>query len=215
MEITRHAPQSTSRQPHPPCHPIHPIHPPRCRAQRAYSVFDLLVTLVISGTLSSLAVPAFKQMTTRARITTQVNHLLTDLHRARSEAITRGQPVVLCSSRDGQRCSGDATWHDGWVVFVDLNGNHRAEPDETVISVQGAEPGVKIQLNASGGELRNLYFGYRPDGLSGKNGTFTFCDPTAPGLARAIIIYRTGRARVSYKTAEGNRLACPVNAWKT
>ena len=71
---------------------------------------------------------------------------------------------------------------------------------------------MKTRLNASGGSHRNHYLGYRPDGLSGKRGTFTFCDPTAPHQARAIILYWTGRARVSDKTDDGHALICPDSA---
>ena len=198
-------------QAHPPSG--QPAYPPGHPRQRAVSLFDLLVTLVVAGSLTALAVPAFKQWTARTRITTQVNRLLTDLHLARSEAIKRGQPVVLCQSRNGRRCSEDGAWHHGWVVFVDTNYNHLAEPDESVIHVQGTQVSVETHLKASGsGALRNHYLGFRPDGMSGKRGTFTFCDPAAPALARAIIIYWTGRARVSGKTAEGEPLACPMDS---
>jgi type IV fimbrial biogenesis protein FimT len=178
--------------------------------QRAFSLFDLLVTLAIAGTLTTLAAPAYKQLMLRTRLTAQTNQLLTDLHLARSEAIKRGQQVVLCKSRDGQHCLGDAAWHDGWVVFVDLNDNHRVDPDEIILRAQGAQR-VPTHLNASGGAQRNHYLGYRPDGMSGKRGTFTLCDPSAPQLARAIIIYWTGRARVSDKTDEGRALTCPAD----
>lgn len=210
MDVTTHARRGYSQTHRPRGHGAQPMGTSR---QRAVSLLDMLVTLAVAGTLTALAVPAFNQWTARTRITTQVNRLLTDLHLARSEAIKRGQPVVVCKSRDGRRCSGGGAWHHGWVVFVDSNHNHLMEPDESVLRVQGAQVGVETHLNASGsGALRNHYLGFRPDGMSGKRGTFTFCDPTAPALARSIIIYWTGRARVSGKTAEGLPLTCPVDA---
>jgi type IV fimbrial biogenesis protein FimT len=210
MDVTTHARRGYSQAHRPLNHGAQPIGTSR---QRAISLFDMLVTLVVAGTLTALAVPAFNQLTARTRITTQVNRLLTDLHLARSEAIKRGQQVVLCKSRNGRRCSEDGAWQHGWVVFVDGNLNHLAEPDESVIHVQDTQVGVETHLNASGsGAQRNHYLGFRPDGMSGKRGTFTFCDPTAPASARAIVIYWTGRARVSGKTAEGLPLTCPVDA---
>lgn len=209
MDVTIYAHRGISHYHRPLCRAAHPV---ACRRQRAFSLFDMLITLAIASTLIALAVPTFKHLTARTRITAQVNGLLTDLHLARSEAIKRGQPVVLCKSQDGQRCAGDAAWHEGWVMFVDGNDNHLADPNETVIRVQGTQPSVETHLNASGGPQRNHYLGYRPDGMSGKRGTFTFCDPTAPSLARAIIIYWTGRARVSDKTDDGRALTCPDHA---
>ena len=209
MDATTHVPSGLSQQQHRSSGRA--ARPPGGQHQHAFSLFDLLVTLVVASTLTALAVPAFKQLTVRNRITTQVNRLLTDLHLARSEAIKRREHVVLCKSRDGRHCTEDAAWHDGWVVFVDPNDNHRVEPDETVMRVQGTQAGVETHLNASGGAQRNHYLGYRPDGMSGKRGTFTFCDSTAPSLARAIIVYWTGRARVSDKTDEGHALTCPAD----
>ena len=209
MDVKAHIQQGPSLRHRPSGHAAHPH---SCRHQRAISLFDMLVTLVVASTLTALAVPAFKQLMVRNRLTTQVNRLLADMHLARSEAIKRRENVVLCKSRDGQHCAEDAAWRDGWVIFVDPNSNHLADPDETVIRVQGAQSGVDTHLNASGGTQRNHYLGYHPDGMSGKRGTFTFCDPSSPDTARAIIIYWTGRARVSDKTDEGRTLTCPPSA---
>ena len=211
MDVTTHA----RRRGYPPAHrPTHRgVQPGGLARQRAFSLFDLLVTLVVAASLTALAAPVFQQLTVRTRVTTQVNQLLTDLYLARSEAIKRGQPVVLCNSRDGLSCNADAAWHQGWVVFVDSNHNHRADPEESLIHVQGTQTGVETHLTASGGGTqRNHYFGFRADGMSGKSGTFTVCEPSAPSFARAIIIYWTGRARVSGKTAEGHPLSCPANS---
>lgn len=203
MDVIIPPPRATSRA----------AHPSPNRRMRAFSLLDVLIVLALISLLGSLAVPAIKQLVGRMRLTTQVNGLLTHMHLARSEAVKRGQPVALCKSPNSRQCVPEAAWHDGWIVFVDPNNNHKMDAGETVIHVHGPQAGIQTRLNASGGGRRNDYFAYRPDGLSGKSGTFTLCDAASPGLARAIIVYRTGRARVSDKSADGARpLSCPAAA---
>ena len=187
--------------------------PPKAYGQRAYSLFDALTTLAVLSTVTTVAIPAASHMITSTRVTTQVNELMTHLHLARSEAIKRGQRVLLCKSRDGSRCTGDSLWHEGWIVFVDQNDNHNVDADEQIIRVQQALTGVTLQARLSGGSSHvNNYVGYRPDGFSGKGGTFTFCVPDAPAQARGIILYWTGRPRISRMSAEGEALPCTATA---
>ena len=183
---------------------------PKVHGQRAYSLFDALTTLAVLCTVATVAIPAVSHLVASTRVTTQVNELMTHLHLARSEAIKRGQRVLLCKSRDGSRCTSDSPWHEGWIVFVDQNDNHTVDGDEQIIRVQQALTGVTLQARLSSGANNDL--GYRPDGFSGKLGTFTFCVPDAPDRARAIIIYRTGRPRISRISDENEPLSCPPTA---
>ncbi len=187
---------------------------PKRHGQRAYSLFDALTTLVVLSTLTTLAIPAVSQVIATTRVTTQVNELMTHLHLARSVAITRGQRVLLCKSRDGSRCTSGSLWHEGWIVFVDQNQNRIRDGDEEIIRVQQALTGVTLQARLSGsGSSAHNYLGYYPDGFSGKVGTFTFCVPDAPDRARAIIILGTGRPRISRVSAKKNEpLPCPPTA---
>ena len=186
---------------------------PPVHGQRAYSLLDALVTLVVFSILTTLAIPAVSHVITTTRVTTQVNELMVHLHLARSVAITRGQRVLLCKSRDGSHCTGDSLWHEGWIVFVDQNENRIADGNEEIIRVQQALTGVTLQARLSGGgSSTNNYIGYRPDGFSGKRGTFTFCVPNAPDRARAIIILGTGRPRISRVSDEDEALPCPPTA---
>ena len=88
--------------------------------QRGFSLFELIVTIVIVAVLGALALPNFGSSMRRGRMTTETNDLLGAINLARNEAITRAAPVSICPSADGTACSADATtWNDGWMVFVD------------------------------------------------------------------------------------------------
>jgi len=88
--------------------------------QRGFTLFELIVTIVIVAVLGALALPSFGNAMRRGRMTTETNDLLGAINAARNEAITRAAPVSICPSADGAACSGDATaWNEGWMVFVD------------------------------------------------------------------------------------------------
>ena len=81
------------------------------RYDSGYTLMELMVTITIAGVLLSIAIPNFTSVISSNRLTTYANELVTALNFARSEAIKRGQYVVV--SKTG------TNWEDGWNVFVD------------------------------------------------------------------------------------------------
>ena len=61
----------------------------------AFTLLELLITLSIGLVLFGLAMPSFNTLLSTNRLTTSINEWVTDLNYARSEAIKRGQQVVL------------------------------------------------------------------------------------------------------------------------
>jgi type IV fimbrial biogenesis protein FimT len=178
------------------------------RDARGYNLIELLVTLAVAASLAAV-VPTFHRLIINARLTTQVNLLLTDLHLARSEAIKRAQPVVVCKSRDGQRCDGTAEWRHGWLVFADPDNDKRRSEDEPILLAHGPLTDTRLQWRASGGGTsKDHYIAYAANGLGQKNGTFTFCTGASGAAAKAIIVNITGRPRISSKAADGRPLRC-------
>lgn len=111
--------------------------------QQGVSLIELMAGLVIVGILTSLALPSYRGFVISSGITTQANLIQANLMLARSEALSRGIPVSICRSTDGNNCalgSDDANntgWGDGWIIFTDLNGNGQLDVGvDTVIRVQ-------------------------------------------------------------------------------
>lgn len=173
-----------------------------CLRQRGYSLYDLLITTSIVSVLGAGAA-SMAGLMQDTQMTTAVNQLMGELSLARSEAIKRNTMVVLCKSRNGFSCSNESAWHEGRIVFVDANKNHQVDAGEPVIHVQ---QGLEGNLRLRYGSLHE-YVRYSP--LSEAwTGTFTFCDRRGAEKAKAVIIYWTGRPRVSTKTSEGKPLRC-------
>lgn len=94
---------------------------------RGFSVVELMAIVMIVGVLLAVGMPSFQSLIHRQRLTTTANALFMAVNLTRSEAIHRSTRVDLVPAGNG------ASWNDGWVVFVDSNGNQRPEKGETII----------------------------------------------------------------------------------
>ena len=173
--------------------------------QAGFSLYDLIVTSAVAGVLSVGAV-GMTSLIEETRMTTAVNQLLGDLSLARSESIKRQATVTLCKSNDGATCTDDGGWQDGWVVFTDDNDNHDVDTEEAVIRVQQRLDGnLQLRYGETG---KYGYVRYKPDGEAWPGATFSFCDGRGASRAKGVIVYWSGRPRVSSKTSDGKPLHC-------
>ncbi len=173
--------------------------------QSGYSIFDLIVTSAVAGVLSLGAV-GMTGLIQDSRMTATVNLLMGDLSLARSEAIKRNTIIALCKSNNGTSCSASAAWNNGWIMFTDDNNNHDVDAGEMVIrSQQALEGNLTLRYGETG---TYSYLRYNPSGEAWPGATFSFCDNRGADKAKAIIVYWTGRPRVSTKTSENAALSC-------
>lgn len=82
------------------------------RLQRAFTLVELLITMVIVAILASLAFPSFQSLLANAQIRTAAQALHDGLQLARAEAIRRNERVVFVKGTES-----------GWTVSVDAGGN--------------------------------------------------------------------------------------------
>ena len=94
---------------------------------QGFSIAELVAIVTIVGILLAVCIPNFQSLVHRQRLTTTANALFMAVNLTRSEAIHRGTRVDLVPAGNG------ASWNNGWVVFIDDNGNQRPENGETVI----------------------------------------------------------------------------------
>jgi type II secretory pathway pseudopilin PulG len=81
---------------------------------------EMLIAIAVLAILVTLAVPSFLQVLQRNRLASEANAAVAGLNFARSEAIRRSRPVVLCASSSGDGCGG--AWADGWIAIAEPGG---------------------------------------------------------------------------------------------
>ena len=171
-----------------------------------YTLIELLITLSIVSIFSLNVFPNLSALLAQQRSAVLTNNLAGALAYARSEAITKHTTVLTCQSNNGSECNRSGNWHNGWIIFIDKNRNKQRDPDETLLRVYAAENnGTQATFRGSAG-IRH-YMKYKPSGQAFPNGSFLICNPNI-GVGKALIMYRSGRLRLSKKQTNGSAVTC-------
>ena len=134
------------------------------RAQTGFTLYELMITLLIVGVVLTLGMPNLTAFTQNSRITTTANDLHAAFQVARSEAARAKSNITICASNNSMTAAADCqgSWEDGFIVFIDSNGDiARAGANETVLRAHPAiANGVNLAIanNAS-------FFSYASTGL--------------------------------------------------
>lgn len=184
---------------------MRPSHLADGRLPYGYTLIELMLGLSLLGILLSWGVPNFVGLYQRNLLGGQTERLASDLYLARSEAIKRNTPVVICRSDDASNCtpssSSRADWGIGWIAYVNDDHDKDRDPDEELLRARGALPGqISLQFN------RWWRLTFRPNGRVG-NGTFTLCDPDRN--EHRITVFLSGRTRIDKRPMGNSR--CPAS----
>ena len=199
------------------------------RAQRGFTLMELMVVLAVVGVIMGMAVPNFSLYIRNSRLTSAGNDLLASVTMARTEAIKRQLPIGVCATANPNlatpACSGATAtaWRQGWVVWVDFDNdwvidNNLNEP------VLERHPALDASLTIRSNNSRRIR--YLATGFSSPAGPFgaitnnvAICDargtdPTTGGVsaARALRITATGRPRVTKIQADVDAALAVINA---
>ena len=164
-----------------------------------FTLIELMATIVIAAILFGVAIPSFSSTITYSRLTATTNDLVLALNIARSEAIKRGQQVVV-------RKTG-SNWENGWQVFVDIDRSTSAK--QNVLDV-GTDIELKFYSSLPGSyTLRGStnfvdFIRYQPNGSSNIPGSFVLCDnsdrnniPEA-NTAKLVTVNFAGRVHIGF-----------------
>ena len=172
---------------------------------RGWTVIELAIVLGVAGLVLAAAIPGFAGAHQAARASEARMALLSSLNQARTAAALKDMDVGMCPSADGVACEDRFDWQDGWVVFVDVDGDNARGPADTLLLHRG-KLGEGVRVVTSTGRR---YLDFQPNGgNAGSNATFTLCDKRGPGRATAIAMGNVGSYRQVAPTAAQKAAAC-------
>lgn len=175
--------------------------------KNGFSLIELLITVSITVILLMLVIPDEKIFITKSEDEVMSQQLLRAIYLARSEAISRGETVMLCKSVDLKHCGGN-DWLQGYIMTTN---------DKLLSSYQNIMSKGAIHWRSFPQGRNDLKF--LSSGLSEiENGTFWYCPSTSSKAHWAIMMSPSGRARLVLPDANGdiidssgNELSCLEN----
>ena len=191
------------------------IAPMRKIKQYGFTIYELLITMLMIGIILSIGVPSMSGFMQNSRISGTANDLHSSFQLARSEAARSKSNIMICASANSMDaeplCGG--TFDDGWIIFIDLNDDQARAVggDENVLR---AHPPIPEGINITTNDGANI-FGYAPSGLGrsdlgGLNvSTAIICDARGNVVAvggrssaRFLVVTPIGRATVLRDVAQ-------------
>lgn len=179
------------------------------RTQHGFTLYELLITVLIVGIILAIGVPNMQAFTRNSRITGTANDIHASFHLARSESSRAKTNITVCASNNSMTAAANCggTWDQGFIVFVDENGDiDRSGAAETVLRAHPAiAEGVSLAVANDA-----TYFSYSAAGLGRPNvggntavSQVVICDErgnqTAAGgrsAARLFVATPLGRATI-------------------
>jgi type IV fimbrial biogenesis protein FimT len=142
------------------------------RRAAGFTMTELIVTMSIVAILLAIGIPSFRYVTVSNRISSEVNGLLGDMQYARSIAVKEGLYVTVCVSDNQIQCSNKSSWQDGWIVFLDSDGDQVRQGHEAIVRVQNRfSSSDKFQPEA--GSFSAITFNREGYATTGNAGTVT------------------------------------------
>jgi Tfp pilus assembly protein FimT len=124
----------------------------------------MLMVIAIAAIMATLSASMAAQFVRQNRVSMQANELIADLSLARTQAASSGAFVTACTSAAGTSC-GTGTWQDGYMIFVDRDGDAVVDTadNDRIVRVASVLTGDNT-VTATGLANANRVQ-YRPDGL--------------------------------------------------
>ena len=134
------------------------------RTQRGFTLYELLITVLIVGIVLAFSIPNMQAFTQNSRMTSTANDLHASFHLARSESSRAKTNITVCASANSMAAAADCggTWDQGYIVFIDQDGDlSRSGAAETVLRAHPAiADGVSFAVANDA-----TYFSYSSTGL--------------------------------------------------
>ena len=199
--------------------------------QRGFTLWELLVTVLLIGIVLSLGIPNFNDFTRNSEMAAAVNALVSAVHASRTEAVKRGAPITICGSSAPltavPACDGG---DGGFFAFTDLQ-NTDADPEPEGNGVFDGADEILLRRDRPASQIRIALQGsatirFAPNGFLRPAvdhlERVMYCDargnvpgPGGDSVARVVVISPTGRPQLLRDVASisefmtANGASCP------
>jgi type IV fimbrial biogenesis protein FimT len=171
--------------------------------ESGFSLIELLIVAVIILILIVSGGPHLSSVLVRQNLNSAVHSLFRDLSHARTQALRLGTRVYICPGDSTEKCGETTQWESGWTTFADYNKDRKPEKNEALFRRDKlVTENIRIRFRSP------QYLFYKGDGRAWPNGHFTFCPSDIRVRPLAIIVYYTGRSRISEKAPDGRPIDC-------
>jgi type IV fimbrial biogenesis protein FimT len=171
----------------------------RVSQERGFTILELVAVVAVSSALALMGLPLVKDFQQSHGSSGVSQQLAETLANARERAVSMGQSVYICGSRDGAHCSEDA-WTQGWLVYQSAQ---RKLPGDEIPAVEiiehytytGSDYHLTV-LDENLASLSDIRFDSRGFNGAQQRVTAVMCDSDANVELDAVMIERTGRVRM-------------------
>jgi type IV fimbrial biogenesis protein FimT len=155
------------------------------------TLVEIMVGLGIVAILLALALPNYRSFVLNNRRASQANEFVMAMAYAKREAVSRGVRVTVCARATDAACAATTIWDNGWLVFVDNNGNGSVDgtsPADQVLQVRPPLDGNTLRASVRSRVI------FKSNGFAGagNNDTFTLCDTRGAASGLRIIVSLQG-----------------------
>lgn len=174
-----------------------------------------MVTIAVLAILLTLAVPSFEATINSNRLTSSANELVGALQTARMEAIRRNQRAAVCFSASAGNAAPtcDGIGADGWITFVDVDGDGSYGSGDTLLMTATLPANVQML----GSPLVDARVVFHADGRARDGdgallkGIVSFCIPTRHPAENTRDVEIASGSRISTSRRDGGG-ACAAAA---
>lgn len=167
---------------------------------RGFTLYELLLTLLLVAVIVSIGLPSFAATLARSRQSVEINALFHAFHQARKESIMRRKAVSLCPSQDGETCAPSTDWSEGWIMYQPESALPSGTGNSVVLA-HNPQDTTRVTSNRRSFTLRATV-------RRSTNGTLVVCDTRDRIPPKALIVSYTGRPRVAFERPDGSAWAC-------
>lgn len=170
-----------------------------------FTLIELLTVIALVGIAAAWAFPNMASLIRSNRATGEINQLGAAMRFAKSEAIKRGNTVIMCPSSGYTSCDNTSSWDKGWIIFNDPNSTGSPANASSIIKV---EQNLSIQDSLSSSE-NSTAVKFNRDGFSfdlPSKGQIVFTLKTTPNdnmAQRCLLLNLSGNYTI-LKRGENN-----------